>query len=151
MMSDKNKESNRDKSQPSSLSAEELYERAVYLRKRHDALKAKEVYNEVLTKYPDAENIETVQKELEELNLEIIFSNIIVPDKSVIHDVVSGDTLDKIAKKYGTTIDLIKKKNNLRSSTIRIGQKLCVWTKAFSILIEEFPASLLRGGKICSR
>ena len=37
-----------------------------------------------------------------------------------------GDTLNKLAKKYNTTVSQIKAKNKLKSSLIRIGQKLKV-------------------------
>lgn len=40
------------------------------------------------------------------------------------YTVQKGDNLLYISKKFGTTVDAIKKKNNLRSSNIRIGQKL---------------------------
>ncbi|KAA3602176.1 MAG: LysM peptidoglycan-binding domain-containing protein [Calditrichaeota bacterium] len=40
-----------------------------------------------------------------------------------------GDTLGKIAKRKGTTISKLKKWNNLKSSTIRVGQKLKIWSK----------------------
>ena len=38
--------------------------------------------------------------------------------------VKSGDSLYRIAKKYNTTVDSIKKKNNLTSNTLKVGQKL---------------------------
>ena len=40
------------------------------------------------------------------------------------HKVKRGDTLGKIAGKYGTSVSKIKRANGLRSSTIRIGQSL---------------------------
>jgi hypothetical protein len=40
------------------------------------------------------------------------------------HNVQPGDTLTKIASKYKTTIDTLKQKNQLRTDTIQIGQKL---------------------------
>ena len=43
------------------------------------------------------------------------------------HTVGSGDSLSKIAKKYGVTVDSLLKLNGLKSnSTIRKGQKLKV-------------------------
>ena len=41
-----------------------------------------------------------------------------------IYTVKSGDNLTKIAKKYKVTVDYIKKKNNLKSDNLRVGQKL---------------------------
>ena len=40
------------------------------------------------------------------------------------YKVKSGDSLYKIAKAYGTTYQAIMKENNLKTSSIRIGQKL---------------------------
>ncbi|WP_338753009.1 LysM peptidoglycan-binding domain-containing protein [Bacillus sp. FJAT-52991] len=45
---------------------------------------------------------------------------------SVIHTVQSGDSLWKIANKYGTTIEQIRKDNNLKSDALTIGQKLII-------------------------
>ena len=40
--------------------------------------------------------------------------------------VKSGDSLYSIAKKFNTTVDLIKKKNNLKTNNLSIGQKLII-------------------------
>jgi LysM repeat protein len=40
------------------------------------------------------------------------------------HTVQSGDTLGKLAAKYGTSVAALKQVNNLKSDVIRIGQKL---------------------------
>lgn len=40
------------------------------------------------------------------------------------HKVQSGETLEKIARKYGTTIRLLKEQNQLESDRIRVGQTL---------------------------
>ncbi len=42
------------------------------------------------------------------------------------HVVESGHTLSAIAQAYGTTVDAIKKANNLKSDNIYVGQKLFV-------------------------
>ena len=44
--------------------------------------------------------------------------------KYVTYKVRRGDSLGKIAKKYGTSVSKIKKLNNLRGSTIHPGQRL---------------------------
>ena len=43
---------------------------------------------------------------------------------SITYTVKKGDSLYSIAKKYNTSVDSIKKKNNLTSNTLGIGQKL---------------------------
>jgi LysM repeat protein len=45
---------------------------------------------------------------------------------AVYHDVVKGDTLFSISRKYGTTIDRIKALNNMTSDAIQLGQQLRV-------------------------
>lgn len=47
--------------------------------------------------------------------------------KSVVtHIVIKGDTLYSLSKKYNTTVDAIKIKNNLKSNDLRIGQELII-------------------------
>lgn len=43
-----------------------------------------------------------------------------------IHNVQKGDTLYSIAKRYNTTVEILQRKNNLRDTTISIGQELAV-------------------------
>lgn len=48
----------------------------------------------------------------------------------IIYVVKSGDVLGSIAQKHGTTVTNLKAWNNLSSNTIKIGQKLDVYTKS---------------------
>ena len=43
---------------------------------------------------------------------------------TIVYTVKSGDNLYSIARKYNTSVDSIKKKNNLKTNTLSIGQKL---------------------------
>ena len=45
---------------------------------------------------------------------------------TITYTVVSGDSLYSIARKYNTTVDSIKSKNNLTTNTLKIGQKLII-------------------------
>lgn len=116
--------------------ASALYQEAVTLKDKGDLVKAKEVYRQILTDHSDYEKIESVQSELENVNMRLVFSN--VPTvQSVVHEVAGGDTLGKIAKQYATTVDLIKVSNNLRGDTIRMGQKLRIWTGKFNVYVDK--------------
>ena len=42
------------------------------------------------------------------------------------YTVKSGDNLYSIARKFNTTVDSIKKKNNLNSNLLSVGQKLVI-------------------------
>jgi len=44
--------------------------------------------------------------------------------KTIKHTVKKGETLFAIAKRYHTTVEKIKRSNNLKSDSLKIGQKL---------------------------
>ncbi len=118
------------------ITAQELYRQAVAQYKDGNLIQAKETLRSIISDYPSFENIESVQKELGDLNIEIIFSNALTED-TVMHEVVKGDTLGELAKKYGTTVELIKRSNNLSNNIIRIGQKLRIWTSPFNVFVDK--------------
>ncbi|MCK5012702.1 MAG: L,D-transpeptidase family protein [Candidatus Omnitrophica bacterium] len=129
------------------MTGTQLYTEASSLKQKGEAVQAKETYQKILTEYPDYGDVERVQKELEDLNMELIFSDTDIPNKTIIHEIQSGDTLGGLAKKYGTTIDLIKASNGLSSNVIRIGQKLRVWTDAFNIFVDKSQNILILKNK----
>ena len=51
-------------------------------------------------------------------------------EQRVIHKVKSGETLSSIASKHRTTVNNIKRWNNLRSNTIHVGQRLYIYGSA---------------------
>ena len=117
-------------------SAANIYTQAVGLEAADDPLGAKELYKKILADFPDFDKVEEVQKKLEDLNTRIILSKIETPS-TVIHMVVAGDSLEKIAKKYNTTVALIKKSNDLKSNVIRIGQRIRIWKGVFSVFVDK--------------
>lgn len=119
-----------------------LYEEATNLKNERDLVKAKEAYRTILLDYPDFEEIEKVQNDLNDVNMEIILSNT-PTEQTVIHDVLPGDTLGALAKKYNTTIEFVKLSNNLKNNIIRVGQKLRIWTAPFNIFVDKSQNILL--------
>jgi len=68
--------------------------------------------------------------------MKILFSKIM--DKgSFFYEVKGGDTLGKIAQRFNTTVELIKKINGLESNIIKIGDKLKITRKKFSVVIDK--------------
>jgi len=59
----------------------------------------------------------------------------------VIYTVKPGDYLGKIARRYGTTVSKIKKWNGLKSSRIRVGQKLKIYTTRYHTPTAKMSAS----------
>ena len=101
-----------------------------------EKLKAKEVYNKIIEDYPEYEKVQQIQDKLGELNLSIITSNTATP-QTVLHEVVPGDSIGKLAKQYNTTKELIKKTNVLKSDVIRVGQKLRIWNAPFNVFVDK--------------
>lgn len=101
-----------------------------------DPLSAKAAYQKILNEHNDYDKVEEIQQKLGALNIAIIFSKINTP-QTIIHEVVVGDSLGKLAKKYGTTTALIKRSNNLKSDVIRVGQKLRIWNAPFTIHVDK--------------
>jgi len=122
---------------PDSRHAESAYLGLISIyEKRNDLLKAKELCQAFIEKFPNSDSFTKTQTELEALNVKILFSPVITPD-SFTYDVVKGDSLAKIARKFGTTIELIAKANNLKTTTVRIGQKLKISKAVFSIVVDK--------------
>ena len=130
------KEDKKEVKSSGSTSAQKLYDQATKLRDDGDLMEAKVIYQKIFNEYVDFDYIDQVQRDLEEVNLQLIFTNAKSP-ATVVHEVVSGDTLGELAKLYGTTIELIKRKNRLKSDVIRIGQRLSIWTSPFDILVDK--------------
>ena len=84
------------------------------------------------TLYQIAKNNNTSVAQLKKLNnlssnTLTIGQTLLIPspkEEYFIYTVVKGDTLYQIAKKNNTTIDEIKKLNNLTTNTLKIGQKI---------------------------
>jgi len=101
-----------------------------------DKLKAKEVYDQIISTYPDYEKIQEVQDKLGSLNIDLIFSPTPMP-QTISYEIVPGDSLGKLAKEYHTTPQLIKRANGLKSDVIRTGEKLRIWTAPFNVLVNK--------------
>lgn len=74
--------------------------------------------------------------EYEDLNMQLLLSKYATAG-SVFYEVVSGDSLHKIALKHGTTAEMIRRSNGLTSDTIYPGMRLKVQTAPFSVLISR--------------
>jgi lipoprotein-anchoring transpeptidase ErfK/SrfK len=106
-----------------------------------DWVKAKQIYRGILTEYPASPFLPSVRKELGNTNISFIRSALIVP-QSMLYSVQPADSIDKLARKFGTTVELIKASNNISSPLIRPGQSLRIWTEPFSIVIDKSQNTL---------
>lgn len=101
-----------------------------------DLLTAKKLYKQVQEKTEDIGKLKEIQRKIEDVNTKILFSPIM--DKCSVKYVVNpNDSLAKIAKKYNTTIELIKRANILASDVIRPQQELKINNCKFSIVVDK--------------
>lgn len=112
------------------------FELAGAYENKNDKVKARDVYQLILKKYQNIENIPEVQEKLGRLNVDILFSAVIT-NKDMLYEVEPGDTLINIAKKFGTTVDLIKTANSLKSDNIRARAKLKISKAKYKILVDK--------------
>jgi len=102
---------------------------------KKEYLKAQEAFGEFLDKYPASDDVSKVQEALEEVNLKLLFSSVMTPD-SFMYEVQKGDTLGRIAKRFGTTGELIARANDLEGERVTRGSKLKITKTKFSIIID---------------
>ncbi|MFC1709849.1 L,D-transpeptidase family protein [Candidatus Omnitrophota bacterium] len=103
---------------------------------RGSLLEAREMLQRLMTMSLTSQQLEAIQKKLENLNIKILLSGINI-DESQIYEVKSGDVLINIAKKYNTTVESIVKANNVKNNVIYPGMKLRVLDGKFSIFVDK--------------
>lgn len=130
----------------SSSSIKPLLSEAKQKEGKGELLEAKSAYQGLINEFPSSTEAANWQKKIEELNIKLLFSPVITP-KSSLYEIKPGDSLEKIARKNNTTVELIKKSNNLADDKIFPGRKLKIWTEPFNILVDKSQNILiLRSG-----
>ena len=103
---------------------------------------ARGVYRMLLEQFPDSPLMAATQTRLGNVNVSLLFSPI-VTDLDAVYQVRPGDTLGKIAKTHGTTIEFLRRANGLKGDTIRVGQTLKRPKGRFSIVVDKSQTQLL--------
>ena len=90
-----------------------------------------------LLRQPLAGNIrEEIEKRAGRINIELVMTPAAMPEKQE-YVVQPGDSLEKIAKKFGTTVDLIQKGNLLSSHVIKLGDRLMILSGKFALKVSK--------------
>lgn len=86
------------------------------------------------------------------VNMKLLKSPLMMPGKEY-YVIQSGDYLQKIAKKYNTTVALLKTMNGLESDTIRLGDRMLAFNSDFSIRVSKSrnELDLMLNGKLFKR
>lgn len=114
-----------------------------------DAKTAMALTQKVIDDYSGCGSVGRAQKKLGYLYVRLLFSRQISPGTEE-YVVRPGDTLDAIAKRFGTTVELLKEMNEGkgRAGSIRPHDRLKVCTDTFSLLIDKSANTLtLKAGE----
>jgi len=117
-------------------SRSEILKQAAQQEAKGNLIETRELYKKLVSNFPNYPQVEGWQEKLWDLNIRLLFSPTITQG-SRIYEIKSGDSLAKIAKKFNTTVELLKKSNGLLSNKILTGRKLKVWTRPFNIVIDK--------------
>ncbi|MCF7877974.1 MAG: L,D-transpeptidase family protein [Candidatus Omnitrophica bacterium] len=120
------------------------------LIKKNKYKEAKNLLEKKKKEIVDPLMINQIQDKIYEINIKMLFSPYREEECSKVYTVKRGDALVKIARKFDTTVELIKKANNLSSVKIIPGQELKVNTCEFSLVVDKSQNLLFlkRDGKI---
>jgi hypothetical protein len=105
-------------------------------------VEARAMYRMLLDRFPDSPLLSRTQGQLGRVNVELLFSPI-VTEMDGVYEVKAGDTLGRIATANGTTVEYLKRSNDLKSDIIRPRQKLKVPKGQFSIVVDKSQNQLL--------
>lgn len=133
----------------SPLAGDAYFLRAVMLEKAGDREGAMQAARKVVEEYPGCSSVDSAQRKLGDLYITLLFSRKIHPGTEE-YVVKRGDSLEAIAKRFNTTVELLGKMNagTIKGSSIRPNDRLKVCTEKFSILIDKSANTLtLKAGE----
>ncbi|MGI6087248.1 MAG: L,D-transpeptidase family protein [Kiritimatiellia bacterium] len=101
-----------------------------------EKLKAREQAYTILGSLKDPSAIRAMEDLLGEINIDLIMTPAAMPEKTD-YVVKPGDSLARIAKQHGTTIELLQKSNQIRGHMIRPGDCMRVCNATFSLRVSK--------------
>ena len=99
-------------------------------------LRARELGWRVLDESRDPRAIAAAEELLGRVHIELVMTPRPMPEK-VDYTIQSGDTLGGLARRFGTTIELIQRGNRLSGPMIRVGDRLRILQADFSIEVSK--------------
>jgi len=106
-------------------------------------VQARKKYLELLKNPMDAKTKEDVERRLGKIDFELVMTPEQMPEK-LEYVVQSGDAIEKIARKFGTTKELIEKSNMLTdANNIKMGDRLLVLQAKFAVEVSKTRIDLV--------
>lgn len=113
--------------------SQDAYEAAAKLGDRPEARKA---WIDFLRNFPASPQAAGVRARIGPSIAADFFSGAPAADKTI-HTVIKGDSLFKISKQHGASVDLIARANGLNSTMLQIGQQLIVPKPDFKVTVDR--------------
>lgn len=126
----------------SAVSLSGLFNQAKEMENKGKLPEARQLYLKLVEDFSGSPDVANWQKKTEEINIKLLFSPV-ATEHSTVYEIKPGDTLNKIARNFKTTTELIMKSNNLDGSKIIPGRKIKVWNAPFSIFVDKSQNMLL--------
>jgi len=114
----------------------ELLSQARRLEENNDLLGARAKCFRILEVSSNANVRAAAEILLGRVNTQLVFSPMPMPEK-VEYTVKRGDSMAKLAKKFNTTVELIKRSNNIKGSLIRVGDRFRILKGKFSVKVDR--------------
>lgn len=105
-------------------------------------VEAQKIYRKLIQDFPESVLIARAEEKLGNVNVALLWSPV-VGDLDVVYEVQPGDTLGKIASSNNTTVEFLKKANELTTDLIRVHQKLKIPKGHFNIVVDKSQNRLL--------
>jgi len=90
----------------------------------------------------DPQHVRTAEDKLGEIHTLLVFSRRAMPEK-VDYVIKSGDSLERIANRHKTTIDLLRKSNDIRGDNIFAGHRMRILTGEFRVEVNKTTNELV--------
>lgn len=121
----------------------QMLEQAQRFEAKRSFAAAKRRYLDILQMPIDDKTRSDVERRVGKINTDLVMTPYAMPEK-VDYVVKRGDSVDKIAKKFGTTVDLIAMGNNLKNpNLIKAGDRLRIFTGKFRIRVSKSDIDLV--------
>ncbi len=108
--------------------------KAEALKKERKLPEARDQLEAIVMNFPTSPRLDDARNLLGEINADLALSTLPAPDKAD-YVVKAGDSLDKIARQFKTSGELIMRSNNLANTIIQPGQRLSIFQPDFSLEI----------------
>lgn len=107
------------------------------MQRSDDLSGAREKYLEARTNVLDAAALREVDDRIGRLSIGLIMSPAMMPEKTN-YTVRTGDSAARIVQRFGTTLELLQKSNNIQNpALLRPGDRLRVCTGRFAIAVDK--------------